>query len=306
MPDITPSRSAIKAIRRSVRLAPFTTWNIGGYADFFVEPRSVAEVEVLAEYARSAGMRLTILGRGSNVLVDDAGIDGLVICTRMLHDEPAMGDDTITVLAGHPLPRLAVSAARAGREGLEFLIGIPGTVGAGVAINAGLGGTDGIAMDSALLEVKLLDVASGTVWAEPARLLELSYRHSNIPERGLWVLEATLAAPVAGEPEAPARRQREILGRRKAKQPLQKHTSGSVFRQPVGGKSAGWYIDQADLKGLVVGGAMVSPIHANWIENDGTATAQDVRDVVDLVVETVQREYALQLEREVVYLGRSS
>ena len=289
-------------IRKAVPLAPYTTWNIGGPAEFFAEPRSVEELEELVSHARRVGLRLTILGRGSNVLIEDAGISGLVICTRMLHSAPVFGPDTMTVAAGHPMPRIAVTAGKQGRGGLEFLIGIPGTIGAGVAINAGLGGEGGTAIDSVLIDVWLLDVATGETWLEKANALDLRYRHSNLPERGLWVVEAKLRATPAKDPEAPGRLQREILGKRKAKQPLQKHTSGSVFKQPEGGKPAGWYIDQAGLKGLRVGGASVSKVHANWIENDGTATAGNVLQLMREVCDAVSREFGVLLDREVKLL----
>ena len=298
-----PRGSILDRIRKSVHLAPYTTWNIGGPAELFAEPRSVAELEELVDYARAIGSPVTLLGRGSNVLIDDAGIAGLVVCTRMLHTAPEFGPETIRVAAGHPMPRVAVTAAKHGRGGLEFLIGIPGTIGAGVAINAGLGGVGGTAMDSVLIEAKLLEPSSGEVRIAAANELELAYRHSNIPSRGLWVIEALLQATPADDPEVPLRLQREILGKRKAKQPLQKHTSGSVFKQPIGGKPAGWYIDQAGLKGLRVGGASVSTVHANWIENDGTATAKDVRELIGKVIATTENVQGIALRREVIFLG---
>lgn len=268
----------------------------------FGEPRSVEELEELVDYARSAGLPLTILGRGSNVLISDDGIAGLVICTRMMHGAPVFGPDTLRVMAGHPMPRIAVTAAKQGRGGLAFLIGIPGTIGAGIAINAGLGGIDGTAIDTVLIEVRMLDPASGEIHVEPASALSLNYRHSNIPERGLWVMEAKLKAEPAEDSEAPGRLQREILRNRKAKQPLQKHTSGSVFKQPAGGKPAGWYIDQAGLKGLRVGGASVSRVHANWIENDGAASAQDVKELIRTVVSRVEAMFGIRLQQEVIYV----
>lgn len=306
MANNEPRGSILDRIHKSVHLAPYTTWNIGGPAELFAEPRSVAELEELVDYSRAIGSPITVLGRGSNVLIDDAGIAGLVVCTRMLHAAPEFGPETIRVTAGHPMPRVAVTAAKHARSGLEFLIGIPGTIGAGVAINAGLGGVDGTAIDTILVEAKLLNPTTGEIQVAAASELEFAYRHSNIPSRGLWVIEALLNAMPANDSEAPLRLQREILGNRKAKQPLQKHTSGSVFKQPEGGKPAGWYIDQAGLKGLRVGGASVSTVHANWIENDGTATAQDVRELIEKVIVTTSEVQGIALQREVVYLGTGS
>lgn len=297
------TRPVLDRIRRSVPLAPLTTWNIGGPAEFFVEPRSVEEMEELSQYARSVGLPLTVIGRGSNILVDAAGIAGLVICTRMLLGLPVLGPEDVRVAAGYPMPRLAITASKAGRDGLDFMIGIPGTVGAGIAVNAGLGGIGGVEMGSVLLSASVLDVTTGTVRIEAAEKLGLRYRHSDIPSRGLVVLEATLRAKPAVDPLLTYVRQREILDSRRAKQPLQRHTSGSVFKQPLGGRPAGWYIDQAGLKGFGIGGARISAVHANWIENEGAATAQDVRDLIEHVISSVEAKFGIVLEREVVYLG---
>lgn len=292
----------VDRIRKSVLLAPLTTWNIGGPAEFFAEPRTVEELEELVEYASKVSLPLTLLGRGSNVLIDDAGINGLVVCTRMMHRPPVFEGDTVRVSAGHPMPRIAVTAGKEGRGGLEFLIGIPGTIGAGVAINAGLGGIDGTGINTVLVEATLLNPATGEIHVEPASSLDLRYRHSNLPERRLWVLEASLRAVPAENPDEPLRLQREILKKRKAKQPLQKHTSGSVFKQPEGGRPAGWYIDQAGLKGFRVGGASVSTVHANWIENDGSGSSNNVRELIGHVAVCVKDRMGIDLKREVVYL----
>lgn len=302
MPDRGPGTTFRERLERSVPLAPLTSWNIGGSAEFFAQPTSVDELRQLVDQARSIGLPLTVLGRGSNVLIDDDGVPGLVICTRMLVQPPSFSTDTVSVVAGLPMPRLAVTAARERREGLEFLVGIPGTVGAGVAINAGLGGVGGTTIGSVLLEAELLNPATGTIHTERSDELCLRYRHSNVPERGLWVVRATVTARQARDPGASKKLQQDILARRRAKQPLQTHTSGSVFRQPRDGEPAGWYIDKAGLKGFRVGGAVVSTVHANWIENAGRATSRDVREVMEHVTEAVHARFGVRLEPEVVML----
>lgn len=293
---------------RNVPLAQLTTWNIGGEARYLVEPDTPFELGAAVAQARAAGEPTFVLGRGSNVLVDDTGIPGLVVCLRRaLRAIEPMPDapGTYRVQAGCPLPSVATTAARDGVTGLEFLIGIPGTMGAGVAINAGLGGEAGTALDSVLIEALLLNPATGTLERVPASELALGYRTSNVPQRGAWVLEATVRGQ--GAPLHDVRvRQKEIQRARAAKQPLQRKTSGSVFKQPPGGNPAGWYIDRAGLKGHCVGSAVVSDRHANWIENRGGASSEDVRALISHVREAVHASFGIRLEREVRFLPQDA
>ena len=284
-------------------LAPYTTWDIGGQAEILVEPESVEHILEAYQYAQAAHSPITILGRGSNTLIDDAGIPGVVLCLRNSFDKVTVDLDRqrVQAQAGCPLPKLAVKAGQQGLAGFEFLIGIPGTVGAGVAINAGVGGVTGIAISERLESVRTLDLQTGRVQERSAADIGLRYRHSDLLHRQ-WVLEATFRAEKLDDVAAIKNRQKEVLKKRAAKQPLQRHTSGSVFKQPQGGEPAGWYIDQAGLKGYRVGDAVVSPTHANWIENSGEATAQNVRELMTHIQELVQAKFGVKLEREVRFL----
>ncbi len=306
MPELAPP-DYVNAPRYHHALAPYTTWNIGGEAEVLLEPDSADELIAAYEYAKDACLPLTILGRGSNTLIDDTGVPGVVVCLRSSFDEVTVDADggRVRAEAGCPLPKLAVKAGQAGLSGFEFLIGIPGTVGAGVAINAGVGGASGVSISERLESVRTLELATGRIQTLSASEAGLRYRHSDLLHTH-WVLDATFRAEKRDDVDAIKARQKEVLKKRAAKQPLQRHTSGSVFKQPEGGEPAGWYIDQAGLKGYKVGGAVVSPTHANWIENGGEATSQDVKALMAHIQEVVQERFGVWLEREVRFLPQDS
>jgi UDP-N-acetylmuramate dehydrogenase len=309
MPKQIAIPNPIMRARHNVFLAPLTTWHIGGPAEILVEPESINELIEVYKYAKEDGFPFTMLGRGSNVLIADEGIMGIVVCLRQKINHIKADSETgiITAEAGCPLPRVAITAEKYGIAGFEFLIGIPGTVGAGVAINAGIGGRrEGTAINSVLVSTTVLNTQTGTVFVVKADELDLDYRYSNISKRKLIVLSATFKGQAAQSRVCIRQRQQEIMRKRSAKQPLQRHTSGSVFKQPRGGQPAGWYIDQAGLKGLQVGNATVSHQHANWIENNGGATAKDVRELIAFIQTSVFEKFGVTLEREVRYLPEES
>jgi UDP-N-acetylmuramate dehydrogenase len=305
-PRIIPTSNTFDGgrFKQNVKLAPYTTWNIGGEAELFVEPNSVSEILDIYHFAKNKNLPLTILGRGSNTLIADEGVPGIVICLRNSFDDITIEPDgqTIRAQAGCPLPKVAIVAGQQGLEGFEFLVSIPGTVGAGVTINAGVGGADGTAVNTILKDVTVLELSTGNVQTLQANDLELRYRHSNLPERNLWVLEATMTSSRLGSPQDIKEAQKALLKKRAAKLPLQRQTSGSVFKQPPGGQAAGWYVDQAGLKGHQLGGARISPKHGNWIENTGTAAAKEVKELMVFIQETVQQRFGIWLEREVRFI----
>ena len=296
-----------EALRYDQPLAPYTTWNIGGEAEVLLEPESTEQVLAVYRYALNTRLPITILGRGSNTLIDDAGIPGVVVCLRSSLDKLTVDleQQTVTAEAGCPLPKLAVQAGKKGLAGFEFLIGIPGTVGAGVAINAGVKGVVGPSISERLESVRALDLATGQVEALSANELGLGYRHSDILHKK-WILEATFKAEALDDVRAIKARQKEALKKRAAKQPLQRYTCGSVFKQPPGGEPAGWYLDQLGLKGYRVGDAVVSPTHANWIENDGAATSAEVQELMAHMQAVVLENFGVKLEREVRFLPQDT
>ncbi len=283
-------------------LAGYTTYSIGGPAAALVVPDSVDDVVATLEFAAETGTRWIALGLGSNVLVSDRGFDGIVIRLGKGLDEVETtvgGDETVwKVGAGFPTPQLARRTAKAGLSGVHCLVGIPGTVGGGVFMNAGAHGQD---FAGAVQSVELVE-ADGSVRTVPAGEIQWRYRSSGLD--GKVVTSATLRL----EPADPAELEDDIrrhLEWRKALTPFKARCCGSVFRNPsppgsgAKARSAGQLIDACGLKSYRVGGAEVSKLHANYIVNTGNATASDVRAVIDEVRTRVSRECGIELELEV-------
>jgi UDP-N-acetylmuramate dehydrogenase len=291
-------------VRANAPLAHYTTWRIGGCAQWLMEPNTQEQFLAAYRAAREMQCPFTVIGRGSNLLVDDEGVPGVVALLRRGFDE--LSFDAVKCQfhaeAGCPMAKIATAAEKQGVEGLVFLLGIPGTIGAGVAINAGTGGVTGPSIADIFVSARALDAASGEVIETDKNAFGFAYRHSTAFERQLWVLSAVLQGRPSDDPAGLAQQAREILARRAAKQPLNKAVSGSVFKPPPDGTPPGLLIDQLNLKGLRIGGALVSPKHANWIENDGTATSQDVRLLMSTIQQRVQEHYGVWLEREVRFL----
>jgi UDP-N-acetylmuramate dehydrogenase len=294
------ARGAGVRIHRNEPLAGRTTMRVGGPADVFVEAKDVATMTALVRAARAASVAVTILGRGSNVIVADAGIRGLVILSRA--EGCRIEGDRLIAEAGLPLARAATVAQRAGLSGLEFGLAIPGTVGGAIWGNAGAHGSD----IAAVLESVTVLRSDGAEATEPVSALALKYRDSRIKRSqsgsvGDLILTATFRLNLS-HPAAVKARLDEILRWRQEHQPLNKPSAGSVFRNPEG-DSAGRLIDECGLKGRRVGGAAVSEKHANFIVNEGRATAADVRALGDLIRAEVASRFGVELVYEVRFIG---
>jgi UDP-N-acetylmuramate dehydrogenase len=279
-------------------LARYTTWRIGGPARYVAVPADSEDVARALELAQDRGLPWVVLGLGSNVLVKDGGFPGVVI--RM--GPPGKGLDrfemkgaTAIVGAGMPTPLLARRTADAGFAGVERFIGIPGSVGGGIYMNAGCHGAE---FAEVVTEVTVMD-PRGKVKQLSRKQISFKYRSSNL--EGI-VLEAKL---VLGE-ESPAKLkelQGKLLRWRKAGTPFDLPCCGSVFKNPSGTRTAGVLIDESGLKGFTIGGAQVSPLHANYIVNTGTATASDVLRVIEHVRKTVAKKTGVELALEVKVIG---
>ena len=294
------SLEQLEGLQKEVTLANYTTWNIGGKATYFWTP-VLEQLPYVLNFCTRNQIPVWFLGRGSNVLIDSKGLNGLVICTKKALQNIEVKDNIITAEAGVPMPKLSKFAANLGWGGYEYLIGIPGTVGAGIAINAGLTAKGRREIGDVLIEAELMD-SEGNRWWECKEELQLGYRCSNISKRGLFVLKARFKATYRSTGKEIKHKTALHLADRRRKQPLSKATAGSTFKQPEGGKPAGWYIDRAGLKGYRVGGAKVSEKHANWIENVDNATSDDVNKIIDQVIERVCRKFNTILEKEINYL----
>ena len=277
-------------------LSRYTTWRIGGPARYLALPADSEDVVRALELAQDRGLPWVVLGLGSNVLVKDGGFPGVVIRMGKGLDRFEMKGATAIVGAGMPTPILARRTAEAGFVGVERFIGIPGTVGGGIFMNAGCHGAE---FAEIVTEVSVMD-PRGKVKQLSRKQISFKYRSSNI--EGI-VLEAKLGL---GE-ESPAKLkelQGKLLRWRKAGTPFDQPCCGSTFTNPPGGsKTAGMLIDECGLKGFTIGGAQVSTMHANYIINKGTATASDVLKVIDHIRKTVAKKTGVTLELECKIIG---
>lgn len=289
--------------QQAVDLAPLTTWRIGGPARFFAAPESPEAMVSAVHWARGEGLPLTVIGRGSNILVPDAGLPGLTLSTRAMgREDPCLEDGSFLVPAGYLLPKLAKFAASAGFTGYEFYIGIPGTVGGAVYMNAGFGPDDERQTANRCVEVHLLG-ADGKPRTVSYADLRPRYRHTDLIDTDAVILGARFRVGPAASPETIRANTEAHLAMRRERQPFARPTAGSVFKATADGTPAAVHIDALGLKGLTCGGAMVSRKHANWIENTGGATAAEVRELITSVQRTVQDRLGILLEPEVRFLG---
>jgi UDP-N-acetylmuramate dehydrogenase len=294
-------RIGVKTVRDEP-LARFTTMRVGGPADLFATAHNVHELRALIRFARSRGLPHTLLGRGSNVVIADAGIRGLVIQDRA--EGSKVDGNRYTAEAGVPMARAATETQKAGLSGLEFGLAIPGTVGGAVWANAGAHDND----VAAVLESADVLLADGTETRMAAADLDLGYRHSRFKVPIVEGAEADLVLgatfKLTPEPADVIKGRLDDIRRwRQAHQPLGLPSAGSVFRNPGDGPSAGEIIDGLGLKGLRIGGAVVSEKHANFIVNDQKGTASDVRALAERVRTEVLQQAGTALEFEIVFLG---
>lgn len=276
-------------------LARYTTWRIGGPARFLVLPADPEDVVKALDLARERGLPWLVLGLGSNLLVKDGGFPGVVIRMGKGLDRFEMKGATAIVGAGLPTPLLARRTAEAGFAGVERFIGIPGTVGGGIFMNAGCHGAE---FAEVVTEVTVMD-AKGKIKQLSRKQISFKYRASNID--GI-VLEAKL-----GLAEEPPAKLKELQGKlfrwRKAGTPFDQPCCGSTFTNPGGAKTAGMLIDECGLKGFSIGGVQVSPLHANYFVNKGNATASDALKLIEHVRKTVAKKTGVELQLECKVIG---
>jgi UDP-N-acetylmuramate dehydrogenase len=285
---------------RDEPLARFTTMRVGGPADLFATAHNAFELRALVRFARAREMPHLILGRGSDVVIADAGVRGLVIQVRA--EGSRVEDEHFVAESGVQMARAATEAQRAGLTGLEFGLAIPGTVGGAVWANAGAHESD----IAGILETARVLQADGSEVVLPASELAFSYRDSRFKHTtpgapAELILDATFRLSPA-EPAAIKEHLDEIRRWRQTHQPIGLPSAGSVFRNPAG-ESAGRLIEAAGLKGLRIGGAVVSEKHANFIVNDQKGTASDVRRLAERVRDEVARRDGVDLVFEIEFLG---
>jgi UDP-N-acetylmuramate dehydrogenase len=293
-------------VGREVPLAPMTTFRVGGPAELFLETRTSGEILAALRLCHAAGTRVTLLGGGSNVLVSDAGVRGLVLRPRggaiVRLDLSTVRADAAVMING--LVRWTIMH---GAAGLEAWAGTPGTVGGAVFGNAHFGGR----LIGDLITAVQVAARDGTTADYPAAAMAFGYDRSRLQESGEVLLSATFRVE-PGDPTALRRTARESLAYRKRTQPLDTPSAGCVFQNPQRDRdvvpdgipwSAGALVDRAGLKGAAIGGARVSMTHGNFIVSDGHSTAADVRRLIEHCRRTVRERFGVELREEIVYLG---
>jgi len=293
-------------VQANAPLAPLTTFRVGGPADWLVDARGGDDILAALQLAHRAGVPVTMLGGGSNVLVGDAGVRGLVIRPR--------GGDVRAIDAGHVQADAAVTinglvrwTINHGRAGLEAWAGTPGTVGGAIFGNAHFGGR----LIGDLVERVQLASRDGARKDVPAEAMAFGYDRSRLQTTGEVLLSAVFRVS-SGEPAALRAVARQSLAYRKGTQPLDTPSAGCIFQNPEPSRdavpagipwSAGALVDRAGLKGAAVGGARVSPTHGNFIVNEGSATAHDIRALIERCRIAVREQFGVELRDEIVSLG---
>lgn len=283
-------------VRQDQPMDRYTSFRIGGPADVVFQPETAQEIIMAQVLAAEDDVPVTVVGCGSNLLVSDDGIRGLVILLGKPFSQIEVQGNVIHAQAGARMSALANAALANGLTGLEFASGIPGSVGGGVYMNAGAYGGQ---LSDVIVEVEM--IRDGMVVRVPAEEMDFGYRHSAAMDEGGLIVGATFALQ-SGDPAEIRAKMDDLNGRRRDKQPLEYPSAGSVFKRPEG-YFAGALIEQAGLKGCRIGGAEVSEKHAGFIVNRGGATAQDVCDLVAHVQKTVQEQFGVWLETEIRFLG---
>lgn len=290
---LPPVRGRIAA---NTPIGPMTWFRVGGPAEVLFRPADEAD---LADFLRALpeDVPVTVIGVASNLLVRDGGIPGVTLRLGRGFVEVMADGDTVKAGAGALDLNVALTAAEAGIAGLEFLSGVPGTIGGGLRMNAGAYGSE---IKDVLIEASAID-RTGAVHRVPAAGLGLSYRHSETPED--WIFTGATLHGRGGDPAEIGARMDEIRAAREASQPIRARTGGSTFANPPGNHA--WrLIDEAGCRGLVRGGAMVSDKHTNFLINTGSASAADIEGLGEEVRRRVHAESGIVLEWEIRRVGR--
>jgi UDP-N-acetylmuramate dehydrogenase len=294
-------------VKRDAPLAPLTTFKVGGPADILIETQNGDEIVQAVKIAHAAGVKVTMLGGGSNVLIADRGVRGLVIKPRG-GDVSPIGDTLVRADAAVTINGLVRWTINRGYAGVEAWAGTPGTVGGAIYGNAHWKKTN----IGELIESVRLVRPDGTLLQAPADRMEFEYDYSRLKHTGEIVLWAAFRVTPGGDPAALRLIARESLAFRKKTQPLESPSAGCIFMNPDQLRdkvpegippSAGALVDRAGLKGAALGGARVSPTHANFIINDGSASAADIHQLVERCRTAVKDRFGVALRNEIICLG---
>lgn len=284
--------------RKNEPMCEHTSFKIGGKADIFIMPASTDVLGKIIALLNNEKIPYFILGKGSNLLVSDKGIEGAVISLSRLDAIEVSGDE-ITAGAGASLMAVCIAARNAGLSGLEFAYGIPASVGGAMFMNAGAYGGE---MADVVKSAEYVDI-EGNTETIPKEDMDLGYRKSIFKKGGKIVTSVTFKLTKGDQKEIRSSMD-DFMGRRRSKQPLEYPSAGSTFKRPEG-YFAGALIEKNNLKGVTVGGAQVSEKHAGFVINCGNATCEDVKMLMKKVQETVLKNDGVMLEPEVIFVGRN-
>lgn len=289
----------IGKVKENELLSLHTTMKIGGPADLFIEPSSLENIQKVMSFIKERQLPWRAIGRGSNLLVSDRGIEGVVIKLGSGLDHLSINDSTITVGGGHSIISLSTMISKKGLSGLEFASGIPGSVGGAVYMNAGAHGSD---ISKILTKAHILFEDGSIEWLSNEEM-EFTYRTSVLQKKrpGI-VLEAEFKL-TKGDKAAIVSQMQKNKDYRKVTQPWNFPCAGSIFRNPLP-NYAGKLIEDAGLKGFQIGGAKISEMHGNFIVNAGNATAKDVLDLIQYIKDKILNLYGIKIETEVEIIGR--
>lgn len=284
-------------VKENESMSNHTSFKVGGVADVFVDVNE-SDLNGIILAAKELNSPLTIIGNGSNLLVGDGGIRGIVVCIGRQMSGIAIDGNTIKAGAGELLSVISKSAAAKGLTGLEFASGIPGSLGGAVVMNAGAYGGQ---MADCLTKVTCLEIETGAEKTIPVEKCELSYRHSIFIDSKLIITSVEMLLKNGNKEEIHSKME-ELAASRREKQPIEFPSAGSTFKRPKG-HFAGKLIMDAGLKGFCVGGAYVSEKHAGFVINKGGATAKDIKTLMDIVEKKVFEKFGVHLEPEVRFVG---
>ena len=285
-------------LEKNISLSNFTTWRIGGPAEWIAQPKNIEELKYIINWTNKKKIPCSVIGAGSNLLINDKGIKGLSLCMRNFKGiQIDKNNGIIEVLSGEMLPTLARKAAASGLHGFEWAVGIPGTIGGAVVMNAG---AQEHSISSYIESITTLSM-TGEFKMIKAKDLNFGYRQSLLQNEKLIVLSARLKL-VSGQAEKIRQVTNENLNHRLKTQPYQAQTCGSVFRNPEPLKAAK-LIEEIGLKGFRYGGAEISKIHSNFIINANKASSSDVRELITYIQKQVFNSYGILLETEVKQCG---
>ena len=274
-----------------------TSFKIGGKCDCFVLPKTVCQLKSVIDKVRKLGIPYFVLGKGSNILVSDSGIEGAVISTADLNGITLNGEE-ITAFAGESVASVCTAAYKNGLSGLEFAFGIPGSIGGGLYMNAGAYGGE---FSDTVISAEYLD-KNGEIKTISVSVMALSYRQSIFKQNGGIILSVTFKLQKGDKAEIKAKMD-DFLNRRKTKQPLEYGSAGSTFKRPEGYFS-GALIEKNGLKGYSIGGAKVSEKHAGFVINYDNASCDDVKALISHIQKTVKENDGVDLTPEIIFVGR--